>query len=1160
MTLIKFYVSQGIRSSKKNAIIILILALSLALIPALSMLVNGFFKTLLTQMSSFDDNPTGYIEVNKPTFNENLDFQGEKTYIERVLSENELQYDSLEPHLEISIDEAFFYSNFSFPSNNIIENPLYKNIPANYARLYPKFEFHDDSYYQMNFFNKSNYTPSNAYYSYVIVDGNAPKQMNDILIDYRFAQKCNLSIGTLFNLTLRLNHHMWNIEYDEEYINSTSDDFNFYYEKSYYTDIQITVFNISGFYLRSYGGYDREWDYTYEDYIENEPYDISNLDFYDYLFFDEIFVKYNFSLPREQNFSPVFQLLTQIDNLTITSNRFSPYFYDFKNCLYFDTYFEFNSNFDEVNLNSLFKLAREIQYINEKVTLDLGENYYFSWDMVYIIPEFTMILYAARVVIAIINLPILFFVVSLGILSARIIRKTRIPDYLRMRIKGLDRKMIIRLSSIEALVNSVFSCILSFLFGLILFFALRNEALKIFESLILESMPFPASYIKPIVLNIDVINILFWAIVCSFIMYIPIFYYNRKLKLSDLIQIKEAKDLPVVYDESTIYDKNVDQVKLNWEEFLQLNTSETKSAIEEQEEENKINLTQKEMANNQKKPKKIKKARRKRKSVIYENVIKEFEKKIPKIAIIIIIIGLIPIAANYLIFYFIDNSPPDFLVDLLDYLVRYQTIFILSSVLSPILILSGIFRFIGIEKPSRFAKISKWLSTPILGPLNRLFGLKMISSKELIKWIRVFTVFATILITINMMTQSVYRYQVVSENLLIGGDVKLEADVNLIDSEISTDFINQTEVRLKNLVNEKNISYVNQVVTCQQNQGKFIHAYGSFFDDFKVFSTNLSLYCNIINEDNKILPNKNITRQIEKLIEYEQARNESNLPGILISKQLQYQIENNILQFNLTYINNSNQALISKNFKFKVLGYLEFPPGLFPSSYDRYWYLGGNFALVDQSNLYSQTSTLQIRKIYQFIDLNLESCPNSTTIRKNITDSTEEIIYYNSISFYNQDFSVGTENPELFSLFSIFQIIEIIMYFLGFILAITLGLLLNAIKNSDERFYSLLYTRGYGKKGTIKILLSQIFVMYTLSSILGFICGYILPSFLVYQIQDQFSYMMGYFNKVTFSLPIYWEPLKILLLLASILISAVVLLFLINFFKKNNVNKSLQQF
>ncbi|RLI66930.1 MAG: hypothetical protein DRO88_00795, partial [Promethearchaeia archaeon] len=82
MTLIKFYVSQGIRSSKKNAIIILILALSLALIPALSMLVNGFFKTLLTQMSSFDDNPTGYIEVNKPTFNENLDFQGEKTYIE----------------------------------------------------------------------------------------------------------------------------------------------------------------------------------------------------------------------------------------------------------------------------------------------------------------------------------------------------------------------------------------------------------------------------------------------------------------------------------------------------------------------------------------------------------------------------------------------------------------------------------------------------------------------------------------------------------------------------------------------------------------------------------------------------------------------------------------------------------------------------------------------------------------------------------------------------------------------------------------------------------------------------------------------------------------------------------------------------------------------
>ena len=130
------------------------------------------------------------------------------------------------------------------------------------------------------------------------------------------------------------------------------------------------------------------------------------------------------------------------------------------------------------------------------------------------------------------------------------------------------------------------------------------------------------------------------------------------------------------------------------------------------------------------------------------------------------------------------------------------------------------------------------------------------------------------------------------------------------------------------------------------------------------------------------------------------------------------------------------------------------------------------------------------------------------------------------------------------------------------ILAVTLGLLLNAIKYTDDRFYSLLYTRGYGKKGANKILLSQIFVMLIIGTVVGTICGYFLPTIFTRSIQNQYEYSYQQYNihRVTFSLPIYWEPLNILFTLTSILAVAVGIFFLSNFLKRQNLNKSLQQF
>ncbi len=1158
LTLLPFYVKQGIIYSKKNAVLILILSLSLALIPTLSMLTNGFIKTVLFEFEGSDGPGQGHIQIRDPDFLDNLYFDEQQMFIADVLNDNGLEYDFLEPRIRVNLYDSFFYSNSTLPTNEILVNEHFRNVSANFARFSPNFELRESDY-----FNSSAFEDYNE-----IVEGTYPTSPNEFLINWIIAQKFNLSLNSNFNLTLRVRMNMYEIELDDQY---------------YYTDLNVN-FTICGLYLEK-SAYEYEEFYTYEDYVENEQYDLYDQDFYKYQFRSSIYSWYNYSLSKSQLYHPVFQLVDSIRNNSILTNKSSPYYYEIDNNLYIYCGFEFQINLDTINLNSMRKESQILMKQYQSINSDLGDDCEFYWDMVYLLPELAMIFNIVRIGISIINLPILIFVISLGILSARVFRKTRIPEFLQLRIKGFTRKMVTRQITIELIINGIIASFLSLVLGLGLFFVLRGEILLILENITYTDMPFEPSAIKPILLWADLLATMIWGFSCSLIMYIPIFYYNRKLSLSDLIAIKDAQDLPVIYDEVTVYDKNVDQVSLNWREFLQLdNTSkefgedvsnegigikEADIDLMENNAESKIRKYQKkDKAPNKRVKKRGRKRRAGKTTAIYEDFIKQYEKKIPKIAFLMIIIGLIPILANYFLFYFLDHTPPDYLLDLLQFITGYQPLFMVVVILSPLLIITGLIRFIGIEKPSRFAKLSKFLSTPILGPLNSLFGLKMISSKELIKWIRVFTIFASILISINMISNSVYRYNVVRDNLIIGADIKLEADVDPTSASFPANMLEQTENILANLTNTNNQTYINSIVTCQKMTGKMIIEDLLWIPDTKIdiLSVDLSEYLQIIQEDNKILPNPTICENIEDLENYQSLTNSSDLPGVLLSQGFDRYLNPEIttsstIRFNITYYNYSSSLEFSKVIEFQIIGSLEFPPGLVRSRQEYGW--SGDysyFALLDRAALQEFNCSPIYNSIYQLLDINRNVSPNSTAIIQNITGSIGEILDYNSISLYIQDGEFNSQ--ELLSLLSIIQIIETVLYFLAVVLAVTLGLLLNAIKNSDNRFYSLLYTRGYGKKGSLKILLSQILVMFIIGSVIGTICGFFLPSILIGSIQEQYEYTfyMYYNSRVTFSLPIFWEPVKILLILSGILTVAVGIFFTINYFKKQNLNKSLQQF
>lgn len=1137
VALFGFYLKQGLLNAKKNFILILILALSLALIPTMGFLANGFFQGMFENEDALTED--GTIVVQNVDWDDNIDLNYHKSKIEAAFEGTKMVVQDLIPQVDVYLSEGFFYSNSSIPSNEILNSDSFANVSENFGRVSPRIYLKDKNFYD-------------DFPSYqILLSGEFPKSQNDILISYTLAQKFNISVGMLFNVTFRINQDFYNMmRIDPENPTPENDFF----------EVNFANMTVCGIYLRSTPDYDSDYEYTYEDYVQNEIYDTSNLSYWDYSFYDSLYSFYNYSLTREENSHPYLNLINQMSTLALF-NASSPDF-EFSINSYVDINLRFSLKAENYKFNILNLRKEQQKYteFRETINENLGSDYRFHSDYDYIFEELQIIFLVIRVAINVINLPILIFIISLGILSARVVRKTRINDFLLLRIKGLSKKMVRRQCTFEALVNGLIAFVLSFGFGLILFYVLRKQGLSIVSNILdigAEDL-IGVSQIHPLLTASDIFNTLFFSLICSLIMYIPIYYYNRKLSFSDLIAVKDAKDLPVVYDEVSVYDKDTDQVSLNWSEFLQIDEYEVNN-----ETESDTVATPDEDATK----KKRKRRKRKKTTRIYEDIIKEHEKKIPKIALITIIVAFIPILLNYLFLYSLNNNPPDILLDFLHFIQRIQALMFVLAIISPILIVSSLIRYIAIEKPSRFAKITKFLAKPFVGNFNRLFGLKMISSKELIKWIRIFAVFSTIFISFNMIMESTQKYEVITNNAVIGADVKLQFDANRYPQGFDSNILSVAKPLMLNMTNEENQTYINSIV-----DSKAFMAYSDQYryNDRLVLTVNLSEYLDVIQEDGKVLPNTEMVEKIQKLNEYQEQN--PTIPGILVSPErysyYDYGLQvGQIINISIIYTNFSTKenitGLIGK--EFKIIDFIEFPPGLAyqrtTNIYDYYGNRYDNFGLMGNvSNLLPVNCSPYYNEYYQFLDLNLALAPNNTVIQESLEEIYGDMISEENIVFYNQNWQLNDEDT--FSFVSIVRIVETLLYFLSAVLALTLGLLLSAIKKSDDRFYSLLYSRGYGRKGTIRILSGQIFILYFIGIVVGLLGGYLVPSFVMNSIQSSYEYSLNrYYNsRINYQLPIYWQPLKVLTTIGAILVLAIFVYGTANFLRKQKVNQSLQQF
>jgi len=841
-------------------------------------------------------------------------------------------------------------------------------------------------------------------------------------------------------------------------------------------------------------------------------------------------------------------------------------------------------------------------------------------------------------------------------------------------MKGLPKKKLLKQIRIEAVITGLFAAFLSGILGIVLFYGFKGYLFQAIQSvlsgLLGERVNFDGGDMSLVVGWVDFGVLPIFGIIGGLITYIPVLYYIQKYNLSQLLATREARDLPVVYDEISVYEKDVDQKSLDWEEFLQTETNSTKKANTEithtrmdtqrtsrlhEEEKNghlegsmldktrfkriRNNITSKiqriiaqfrqnrvnrqnrknhrrqepkkspdydelkrekqsidpvitatvanlkaaskpstaKLSNNldlgsidsaepidPEKKRKISRffrkfrsnfSRKKKKSQIYEDHIKNFERKIPKFGLFMIILSIIP----YILISLFFNSTNGDIQSILQQILQTQSGVAVAvsgaAVLSPTLLIAGIVRFVGIEKPSRFAKIAKWIARPFIQDIDKIFGLKMINSKELIKWIRIFALFLSFFTSMNILSKSVNNYQVIAVNYEIGADLNLELEFadNIQPHQDLNSTLAEIAYNMTNL-SHNNGSYINNLIF---DQKIFTNVVGSSlnYERIEAHKLNITQYRHIISEDDKTLISPDILPKLQLLEENNQ--NNPTIPGILISESLRerhpYSYANNeTIELIMYFLNWTSSSIEEKTIEFRIIEVLPFSPGLETN------YIGS--IIFDEISLFSSDCTPVVSEITVLIDVDLDKCPDDVGLQGMISACIPDEMRLKSYSAYNQNWELNNLgiHPEI----AIFEIIEMVLYFLAFILAFTLGLLLIAIKKSDAKFYSLLYTRGYGKKGIYKILLAQIVVLFVCGLILGLLGGFLLPSLFLNQIKEIIfaNSTSRYIPQSVSSLPLYWDPGQIIIIIGLILSIAVGIYFFSNYLNRQKINQELQKF
>lgn len=904
----------------------------------------------------------------------------------------------------------------------------------------------DTSLLKFALFGDDFYT-SDRFDQYIdIIEGNYPKNQNEILIESNFASNFNLSIGMVTNLSLRVPVEVFE---------------NDSYKQVYRYNYSIDEMKISGIYKPVLSNFNFDNLYLYERSYSFDEYG-------NYIMSDEfdnpvIFSWFNFS--NTENNHPV-QVFFQ---KYLNSSETRSYLIDVGSgmMLFY--------NREGINLNNINSFIRVVDGQTQILWRTLPKGIYvqhsFSETLSWVLTSTSYL----RFSIQIINVPIIIFALIIGAFSTKINIKNRFEEFLLLRSKGTPTKVITFQILTEAIFNGIISSIVGALIGGFIMFNLFG----IWLSPLFGGFPTQSGMELSFLFKWTSIGeILALGIILTVLSSISSIRYISNLKIADLLKTIDQGEMEVSYDETTIYGKIPERTASSKREYSESNIQEHKDVIQT---DGFAQLTNIRHENNKKK---------KKWSVrdnIYEDAFEIHRKKIRKWSYLFILIAIFPVII-YLIIVLSENpTAPDFLIEMGEYLrsnLLFSPYFLILLFLSPYFLAAGIIRFLTKESPSRFAKLSRKISSVFLRAKSYLVGMEMVKRKQIATVTFLLGIFASLITFLNVVTNTTLRTQIIVSNSYIGSDLKLVPQFQ--DNINATSQFLGLENKLLSIRNEGNQSIINRVTTLHYESS-------DNFDSRVVSFVNFSAYFGIITEGNKFPPNIWFESSMRDVIDYNN-KPLNNHSGAIVSRSVLILNDleiGDLIDVTHSYYNLSADEDQEQIITAKIIQVIDVMPGIYQSYF--YWGRIDETITLDIGILTITEDVLHATEVSQLIDLNLDAENNRTIIESYIRNATVNYTGYDPFRFYEQRWNDLNYNPYggLMGPTGFFGIVYLIFVIIGTQLAFGLAVLISASQKENRFYTGILLSRGFGKRGIFKFILSQFVIIYLVAFMVGIPSGFI---------------------------------------------------------------------
>lgn len=1110
---IKYFSLQGLFNLKNSYLVIIAFSLTISMVSGL------FFYSVSYKTNLLEDH-----------FSEIIDF--DFIYSESTLNpakaygNNDYYLQNKIEQLNINFDDIVYYSSF---------NSEFAKEFFNASQFSPKIssKFNESlsldlSVYVMdvNFFLSKRFSEF-----FTITSGTFPNSEDEILIDYSFAQLWNCDIGDNVNFTIRKSK-----AYSDYYLTYLGDTELYpqlnkpYYENDDYFYMAIPL-KVSGIFISNSPTYKIGQEEFSRDYDWKKNFRTNDIEI-NHFSKAPIFCYYNYE--TRDHFHPIMQMINDVDREFDRDHIPEVSQMKFGKIGLYDR--------DIIKFANLAEIANSVEEEVYPLKTDINRDYrflnYFSNDLRQIYQKISFF----RSISLSISIPITLFAIFLGLYARKTEIEARLEEFLLLRSKGASGYMILLQYLFECLFLGTVVTIIGILLGLLNFHLFKGFFSRIFNYEDLSSIQFA--------LNFDTLGKL---ILISY--GITIFgsisgiQYIIKIPISKILSLLESEELDVRFDEKTLFENNKATKK-------KADEKENKTKLKEKETQtikNNLFLLRKSMQQvslsdgsfNVKKNK------------LYENPIDKKNKKIRKLSGILIFFSFIPVLLTGFIYMYYLIDLPESILEILQLLINSNVhdIFIYFMVISPIFIILGIFRIILKEKPRIFAKISRKITKSWMRNRSFLVGMEMIKQRQLQVIMVILSLFVSSYSYINIYANTNIRHAHIIDNFQVGGDIQ----VQLSGYNPNASSIAQIQNFEKNILDFKLSSLgtpvFNNIVSIYYENNNEFHPKNRF-----VYYFDVQKYLDIISENHKPEPYPGYFKDIQNYLGYTHGTHGINhsIHGILVNNvflnNYDYHI-NDEFNLNHQYYEEYPQKVAYTNYTVKIIGVLDILPG----------FTLGESTEINKKEIiifddyqinYASNESLPSRKVIELIDVNNAkiSDENQKVLQNYLYEASNNSVRFENFKFYNNEWNSPSLNFEENAL-GFYLVFYIDFLIIGVFIAIALAIILINVQKKNKYFNGILLARGFGKIGIVKLILSELFIIFSISYILGTIFGLGFSLLSVYFAEFKNSVISG------IHLPIYFNFTEFFFLTGGILITTVFFTLLSYFIQiRQSISKFIHKF